>query len=212
MLNFDVEENRRRGLATEQEPRRYCGFVTPAQASILFGAAIACWGISSLFAPDAGQDASPLTDVSIKLGTDAAAQHGPQLIGHSKDTHGCLSSAGYSYCASSDSCVRPWSDSCPGGTQFCQEYCKKMYSDNEVGSMKVSCACGKGGEALDYAPPACTDLAPYRLSDMLSKCDDSVEAYAVVAGQCERLDGCSHALNAFATRSECESKCMEGTL
>merc|ERR1712118_327825 len=72
--------------------------------------------------------------------------------------------------------------------------------------------CGKGGEALDYAPPACTDLAPYRLGDMLSKCDDSVEAYAVVAGQCERLDGCSHALNAFATRSECESKCMEGTL
>lgn len=87
-----------------------------------------------------------------------------------------------------------------------------MDSDNEVGTMKVSCACGKGGEALDYAPPPCTDLAPYKLGDMLGKCPDSTEAYAVIGGQCEQLDGCSRALNAFGTRSECESKCLEGAL
>lgn len=208
MLNFDVEENRR-GLTEQQDSRRYCGFVTPAQVSILLAGAIACWGISGLFMGDAGADSTHFSEVSTKIGSEAGAT---QLVGHAKDTHGCLSSAGYSYCATSDSCIRPWSDSCPGGTKFCQEYCKKMYADQEVGSMKVTCACGKGGEALDYNPPPCTDLAPYRLADMLGKCEDSTEAYAVIDGQCERLDGCSHSLNAFGTQSECDSKCLEGTL
>jgi hypothetical protein len=212
MLNFDVEENRR-GL-TEQDSRRYCGFVTPAQVSFLLAGALACWGISGLFAAGVDADSTHISEVSSKIDAEAGA-HTTQLVGGAKDDHGCLSAAGYSYCPTSnaqDGCIRPWIESCPGGTQFCQEYCQKMESDQEVGTMQVTCACGEGGKALDYNPPQCTDLAPYRLGDMLHKCPDSKEAYAVIGGQCERLDGCSKRLNAFETQSECESKCLEGAL
>jgi hypothetical protein len=91
-----------------------------------------------------------------------------------------------------------------------------MASDNEVGTMKLSCACGKDGKALDYAPPPCTDLKEYDLKlgehSMLTECEDSTEAWAVNDGVCVKLDGCSHALNAFGTQSECETKCIEGAL
>lgn len=35
------------------------------------------------------------------------------IVGGDRDIHGCIGSAGYSWCASLGSCVRPWETSCP---------------------------------------------------------------------------------------------------
>lgn len=36
-----------------------------------------------------------------------------KLIGGDKDGHGCLVGAGYSWCESTQKCVRPWEEICP---------------------------------------------------------------------------------------------------
>ena len=39
-------------------------------------------------------------------GSNEAAKAGP--VGADKDAHGCIGSAGYKWCASTESCERPW--------------------------------------------------------------------------------------------------------
>lgn len=36
----------------------------------------------------------------------------PQLVGNDKDEHGCIGSAGYSWCAAKSKCLRIWEESC----------------------------------------------------------------------------------------------------
>lgn len=36
----------------------------------------------------------------------------PQLVGGDKDAHGCIGSAGYSWCAPLNKCIRPWLEKC----------------------------------------------------------------------------------------------------
>merc|ERR1719265_343657 len=43
--------------------------------------------------------------------------------GFTRDHHNCLSAAGYTWCPSAGNCVRGWRDSCPGGTEICQQLC-----------------------------------------------------------------------------------------
>jgi hypothetical protein len=38
----------------------------------------------------------------------ASAAPDPPLPGSDRDEHGCIPSAGYSWCARTDRCVRPW--------------------------------------------------------------------------------------------------------
>ena len=35
------------------------------------------------------------------------------LVGGDKDAHGCIGSAGYTWCASSKKCIRSWEEKCP---------------------------------------------------------------------------------------------------
>lgn len=35
-----------------------------------------------------------------------------QLVGNDRDEHGCIPSAGYSWCAEKNKCLRPWEESC----------------------------------------------------------------------------------------------------
>jgi hypothetical protein len=35
-----------------------------------------------------------------------------QLVGNDKDAHGCIGSAGYSWCESKQKCLRPWEEPC----------------------------------------------------------------------------------------------------
>lgn len=36
----------------------------------------------------------------------------PTLVGGDKDAHGCIGSAGYSWCAVKEKCLRPWEEQC----------------------------------------------------------------------------------------------------
>ena len=54
-----------------------------------------------------------LTGFTTLAGTTAIAQERPQaepagMPGSSRDTHGCITSAGYVWCAHSQQCERPW--------------------------------------------------------------------------------------------------------
>ncbi len=42
----------------------------------------------------------------------ACASEKPQLVGGDKDTHGCLPSAGYTWCDAKQQCIRPWEENC----------------------------------------------------------------------------------------------------
>ena len=54
--------------------------------------------------------------VRFDLNGDACsvACHMP-LPGGDRDEHGCIPSAGYSWCDATQKCIRPWEESCPGG-------------------------------------------------------------------------------------------------
>lgn len=54
-------------------------------------------------APDA--PANPAVDVMPDAG-------GGQLLGGDRDEHGCIGSAGYSWCPAKDKCLRPWEEEC----------------------------------------------------------------------------------------------------
>jgi hypothetical protein len=38
------------------------------------------------------------------------------LVGKDRDEHGCIGSAGYSWCEAKQKCFRPWEESCDNGT------------------------------------------------------------------------------------------------
>jgi len=38
------------------------------------------------------------------------------IVGGDRDEHGCIGSAGYSWCASKNKCLRIWEEECPGAT------------------------------------------------------------------------------------------------
>jgi len=39
-----------------------------------------------------------------------------QMVGDDNDEHGCIGSAGYMWCESKSTCIRPWEEECPGET------------------------------------------------------------------------------------------------
>lgn len=39
-----------------------------------------------------------------------------QIVGNDRDTHGCISSAGYSWCEARQLCLRPWEQYCTSAT------------------------------------------------------------------------------------------------
>lgn len=39
---------------------------------------------------------------------DKAAPMPPPIVGNQRDAHGCIPSAGYSWCAKEEACVQPW--------------------------------------------------------------------------------------------------------
>lgn len=41
-----------------------------------------------------------------------------QLIGGDKDSHGCIGSAGYTWCQSKNKCLRVWEEACPDETDL----------------------------------------------------------------------------------------------
>jgi hypothetical protein len=59
--------------------------------------------------------------------THAAGSDGPTVTSGDQDAHGCIESAGYSWCAKEKDCVRPWelasSKSLGEGREAFDRYC-----------------------------------------------------------------------------------------
>mmetsp|Transcript_49346 Transcript_49346/g.107452 ORF Transcript_49346/g.107452 Transcript_49346/m.107452 type:complete len:134 (+) Transcript_49346:29-430(+) len=83
--------------------------------------------------------------------------HQATALGSGRDQRGCLQTAGYAWCEGAGRCIRPWADSCPGGTEFCKNYCSKgetsQLKTSGVGAHSLFCRCNDKGEAIDYVNP-----------------------------------------------------------
>lgn len=44
--------------------------------------------------------------------SNATTSTGASLVGNDRDAHGCIPSAGYSWCQAKNKCLRPWEESC----------------------------------------------------------------------------------------------------
>jgi len=65
------------------------------------------------------------------------------------DEHECGALAGHDWCPSRTMCIR-WFDPCPGGTNYCQQFCSSptpMVANH-------SCVCGRNGRVISEARPA----------------------------------------------------------
>jgi membrane-bound inhibitor of C-type lysozyme len=108
-------------------------------AFIVIAAAIIA-GLSAVIAYRTGAKppASPSTNA-----TNTPAANLPPL-GSDRDEHGCIGSAGYSWCPLTDKCQRPWEEPC---------------------SVKASFACGQGKRIAAEFFRAPVDQVVLRLSD-----------------------------------------------
>ncbi|CAK9012783.1 unnamed protein product [Durusdinium trenchii] len=65
-------------------------------------------------------------------------------LGPNRDQRGCLQAAGFVWCEGIGKCIRPWKESCPGGTEFCRNYCltSKKQNPNKLRTVhSIRCGC-----------------------------------------------------------------------
>jgi hypothetical protein len=60
------------------------------------------------------------------------SQNNPQIIGGDKDAHGCLGSAGYTWCEVKQKCLRQWEEKCQSNNSF-----QYSVGDNYANAKKV---------------------------------------------------------------------------
>ena len=93
-----------------------------------------------------------------------------QLIGGDRDEHGCLIGGGYSWCETSQKCIRQWEEPC-GGSGSVPSSCQVQNCHG------VDIECGFGG-----GPKACTEM--YTIEDVClpyAQCE-------VVEGRCQQKE------------------------
>jgi len=119
-----------------------------------------------------------------------ASGHGPQRVGSGRDERGCLSAAGFSWCPHSSSCVRGWSQSCPSGTEVCQQLCAIEPDFNTMGDLEG---------ILDGA-------------EELEACEGDHESWSQSAGDLEGiLGGAEERYRSCSSYSENRAGCDENT-
>ncbi len=47
-----------------------------------------------------------------KIANPAEIKNSENIVGGDKDEHGCIGSAGYSWCEKKEKCLRPWEEKC----------------------------------------------------------------------------------------------------
>jgi hypothetical protein len=93
----------------------------------------------------------------------ACAYTAPQLVGGDKDAHGCIGSAGYSWCEIKQQCLRPWETPCEAETPADSDSTPSGSDASTSGTDTASCTCPAGyrqeGEACNpecyYSTPKC---------------------------------------------------------
>ena len=77
------------------------------------------------------------------------------IVGGDKDIHGCIGSAGYSWCAVKNKCLRVWEEKCEVATTTTPK--PECITDNDC--MEVSCP-GNGGFAHEMCTAGKCAFAP----------------------------------------------------
>lgn len=65
-----------------------------------------------------------------------------QIVGNDSDVHGCIGSAGYSWCAEKQKCLREWEEECEqngSANEFCGTSTRKVCESNED-CVKTGCS------------------------------------------------------------------------
>ncbi|MEM4272234.1 MAG: hypothetical protein QXH30_01475 [Candidatus Bilamarchaeaceae archaeon] len=90
-----------------------------------------------------------------------------QIVGGDRDEHGCIPSAGYSWCETKRKCYRPWEETCPSG----------QGKETSPGVECVTVAdCGLGaarcvdGKCTQYDEHGCVPDGGYTWCEPLQKC------------------------------------------
>ena len=87
----------------------------------------------------------------------------PTLVGGDKDAHGCIGSAGYTWCEASQKCYRSWEENCtasaPGGRQ-----CKTV---SDCGAGAARCV---NGQCTQYDEHGCVSDGGYTWCEALQAC------------------------------------------
>jgi|GEM_PF-3310869 len=61
-----------------------------------------------------------------------------QIVGGDKDSHGCIPSAGYTWCEEKQKCLRIWEEDCADG----RTYCTAEQKTAEICTMEYAPVCG----------------------------------------------------------------------
>ncbi len=88
-----------------------------------------------------------------------------QLVGGDKDEHGCIGSAGYSWCEAKQKCLRIWEEDCDSidkNTGLEKHYCPTEHNPSGICTMEYHAVCGIHYNTIDketYGNPcgACSD-------------------------------------------------------
>ena len=72
-----------------------------------------------------------------------------QIVGNDKDSHGCIGSAGYSWCDVKQKCIRPWEESCQINDTSCTDSNKNTLNLEEARTIAKNSECGDN--LLDHA-------------------------------------------------------------
>lgn len=77
----------------------------------------------------------------LAFGCVAPAGAPPAIVGNDLDSHGCKSSAGYSWCEAKQACLRIWGEKCDNSTlaQACTEEAKICPDGSAVGRQGQNC-------------------------------------------------------------------------
>ena len=94
-------------------------------------------------------------------------------IGGQKDSHGCYIAAGYSWCAASSKCIRPWETYCDAATleKLAQGYCngENVASVFTCGQYVGVVSLATGGGTTFYSPGkmeiSCPVVGPDAMTD-----------------------------------------------
>jgi hypothetical protein len=89
-----------------------------------------------------------------------APQAPPAMPGSDRDSHGCIGSAGYSWCEQLGMCIRPWETDCESGAKKC-----KTLDDCGMGAARCD-----NGLCTQYDEHGCVPDGGYQWCEALQEC------------------------------------------
>jgi hypothetical protein len=116
-----------------------------------------------------------LAFIGILLLSAGCTQQQQPMPGSDRDAHGCIPSAGYTWCDASQKCIRPWEENC---TKACTQEAKICPDGSAVGRVGPDCefapcpAANNSGQIVgnDSDSHGCKGSAGYSWCETKQKC------------------------------------------